>query len=66
MTDPFDHQVTSTKEKRGHGANEQTRYRGRCSCGHTTYMHYSTPEAARTAVRRTHITSLTLNERQEA
>jgi hypothetical protein len=55
VNDPFDHQVTTTSEKRGQGANAQTRYRGRCSCGHTTYMHYSTPEAARTAVRRTHL-----------
>lgn len=51
----FEHEVSSTAEKRGEGAKAQTRYRGRCSCGHVSYLHYSTPQAARTAVRRTHL-----------
>jgi short subunit dehydrogenase-like uncharacterized protein len=66
MTDLFDHQVSSTTEKRGTGANEKVRHRGRCSCGHTTHLHYSTQEAARTALRLTHIAILTLNERTTA
>jgi hypothetical protein len=61
-----EHSISVISEKRGSGANARVRYRGRCSCSHTTFMHYSTPDAARTALERTHIASLTLNERQDA
>lgn len=65
MTDE-EHTVSATKEIHGQGANALTRYRGRCSCGHVTFMHYSSPAAARTAIKRTHIASLTLNETVDA
>jgi hypothetical protein len=59
MTDE-EHQVSTTPEKRGQGANAQVRHRGRCSCGRSTFMHYSTLDAARTAMNRTHIAELNL------
>lgn len=61
-----EHTVSSVPEKHGQGANAQTRHRGRCSCGVTTNLHYSTPDAARTAIRRTHLADINLNERQDA
>ena len=50
------HTLSVMKEQRRTGPGEAltTRYRGRCSCGAQTFMHYSTPDAARTAMRRTH------------
>lgn len=58
------HIASSTKEIRGDKHN--VRYRGRCSCGHKTYMHYSTAVAAETAIRLAHIAEVTLNERTTA
>lgn len=63
---PEGHKVSALREKRHVGNREVVRYRGRCSCGTQSFMHYSTPIAAKTAMERTHITSLTLNERKEA
>ena len=50
-----EHTVTAMKEIRHIDGHDAVRWRGRCSCSAQTYMHYSTPEAARTAVRRTHL-----------
>jgi hypothetical protein len=33
---------------------ERIVYRGRCSCGYETHMHYSEPQIALGAIRRTH------------
>ncbi|MGA9527153.1 MAG: hypothetical protein WBS24_03445 [Terriglobales bacterium] len=55
MKESPEHTVTSIPEKHGNGAGERVRHRGRCSCGASTYMHYSTPDLAKTALRRTHI-----------
>lgn len=60
MTD--EHAVTAIKEPHKVGRETITRWRGRCSCGRTTYMHYSTPIAATTALNRTHIAELNLNK----
>lgn len=53
------HGVTALREKRG----DAVRWRGRCSCGAQTYMHYSSPDTARTALRRTHLRSLAHQEK---
>jgi hypothetical protein len=58
-----DHTASATKETRGDKHN--VRYRGRCSCGRVSFMHYSTPEAARTAITRAHIAEVK-EERCEA
>ena len=34
--------------------SSEIRYRGRCTCGWTTHLAYSSPASALTAVRRTH------------
>lgn len=60
--DVSDHIANAIAEKRA----DKMRYWGRCSCGTTTHMRYSTPESARTAIRRTHIADIQLNERQDA
>jgi hypothetical protein len=59
-----EHVVSSLPDVRRVGVDRTiTRYRGRCSCGEVTFMHYATPDSAKTAIRRTHIARLALNER---
>lgn len=60
MLDPEGHTVTAMREVRGDKHN--VRWRGRCSCGKQTNLHYSMPESAKTALRQTHIAELQLNE----
>lgn len=59
-----EHVASATKEIRGDKHN--VRYRGRCSCGKTTSLHYSTPDAAKSAMEHTHIAEINLNERTTA
>ena len=54
-----EHDVSVLREMRSVQGKEVPRYRGLCSCTWRTYMHYSTPEAARTATRRIHLASPT-------
>ena len=47
----------STRRELRHGAGsleKRTRWFGRCTCGRETRMHYSTPEAALSAIRLVH------------
>lgn len=69
MIDPPDHVVSSTTETRHlgqAGGRDVVRHRGRCSCGKQTNLHYSTADAAKTAIRLTHIVDVTLNEGSNA
>ena len=50
-----EHTVTAMKEVRRIDGKDDVRWRGRCSCGQKSYMHYATAAAARTAIRRTHL-----------
>ena len=49
-----EHAVSALAEKHDDGM----RFRGRCSCGKSSYMVYSTKAAAKAALRRTHLADL--------
>jgi hypothetical protein len=61
-----EHTVTAMKEIRHIDGHDAVRWRGRCSCSATSYMHYSTAAAAKTAIRQTHLHEATEPERTNA
>jgi len=66
MTD--DHEISAMKERhREHGtAHDVLRWRGRCRCGAKSYMTYATTDAAKTALRRTHLISVAANSSDDS
>ena len=55
-----DHVLTVSQERRKLSGSDKytSRFRGRCSCGYQTHLHYSTPLAAKTALTRTHLADM--------
>ena len=54
-----EHKVSAMREMRHIGGKWTPRWRGRCSCGAQTYMHYAFPSSAQTALHRTHLSKPT-------
>ena len=61
-----DHEISALPEKHQVRSEAVTRYRGRCSCGAVSFMHYGTKQAARTALRRTHMISVDANSSDDS
>jgi hypothetical protein len=53
-----EHTVSAVSERhyiRNPAGDMTVRWRGRCSCGARSFMHYATAKAAKVALRRTHL-----------